>query len=72
MSLHEYEVGEPVGWNWRGGRSTGRIVKVHVEDFEFMGRMRRCSRNKPQYEVASDQTGNHAVHYGSALTRSGE
>ncbi len=68
MSAHEYKVGEPVSWNWRGGSSTGKIVKIHVDDFEFVGRMRRCSKDKPQYEVESDGTGNHAVHYGSALT----
>ncbi len=69
MSSHEYKVGEHVRWNSDVGHVTGKIKKVHVKDFEFMGRTRRCSADKPQYEVESDDTGNHAVHYGSAFTR---
>ncbi len=68
MSSDRYKVGDHVQWSFRGGRTAGKIVKVHVADFEFMGRMRRCSKDKPQYEVESEQTGNHALHYGDALT----
>ena len=72
MASHEYKVGDHVLWSFRGGRTAGKIVKIHVQDFEFMGRMRRCSKDKPQYEVESEQTGNHAVHHGSALTPAGD
>ena len=72
MSSHEYQVGEQVRWNSDAGHITGKITKIHVKDFEFMGRMRRCSQDKPQYEVTSDRTGHHAVHLGSALTRTGD
>jgi hypothetical protein len=47
----------------------GVVREIHTEDVEFKGRMRRCSRDDPQYEVESDNTGHMAMHKGSALTK---
>jgi hypothetical protein len=64
-----FKVGDRVRWNSEGGEVEGRITKVHTKDVEFMGRMRRCSPDEPQYEVTSDKTGNDAMHKTSALTK---
>ena len=60
-------VGSRVIWNSDVGQVTGKITKVHRQDFEFMGRTRRASKDKPQYEVESDTTGRKAAHKGDAL-----
>ncbi|MBJ7262734.1 MAG: DUF2945 domain-containing protein [Burkholderiaceae bacterium] len=60
-------VGSRVIWNSDVGQVTGKITKVHRQDFEFMGRTRRASKDKPQYEVESDKTGRKAAHKGDAL-----
>ena len=62
-----FKVGDHVRWNSEVGHVIGDITKVHTSDIEFMGRMRRCSKDEPQYEVESDRTENHAMHKGSAL-----
>ena len=48
---------------------SGVICAVHTQDIEFKGRMRRCSKEEPQYEIASDKTDHVAMHKGSALQR---
>ena len=68
MATHEYKVGNHVRWNSEAGHVTGRIVKIHTEDFDYKGHTHRCSKDNPQYEIKSDKTDHHAVHYGAALT----
>ncbi len=61
------KVGDHVRWNSEAGHVEGKILKVHTEDTEVKGRMRRCSKAEPQYEIESDKTGHIAMHKGSAL-----
>ena len=45
----------------------GMVTEIHTADFEFMGRVRVCSEDEPQYKVRSDSSQRHAVHKGAAL-----
>ena len=62
-----YRVGDHVGWNSEAGQVTGRITKVHTQDFDYKGHTHRASKDDPQYEVESDKTGKTAVHKPGAL-----
>lgn len=64
-----FKTGDHVRWNSEAGHVEGRILAVHTEDIEFKGRMRRCSKDEPQYEIASDKTSHVAMHKGSALEK---
>ena len=48
---------------------SGRIVKVHHEDFDYKGHRHRASKDDPQYEIKSDKTDHIAAHKGGALTK---
>lgn len=69
--MAEFSVGDHVSWNSEAGRVSGRIVKVHYQDFDYRGHRRRASRDDPQYEIKSDKTDHIAAHKGGALTRIG-
>ena len=62
-----YRVGDHVGWNSEAGQVTGRIPKVHTQDFDYKGHTHRASKDDPQYEIRSDKTDHVAAHKGSAL-----
>lgn len=64
-----FRVGDHVSWNSEAGRVSGRIVKVHVSDFDYKGHARRASEDDPQYEIESDKTDHVAAHKGSALSK---
>lgn len=65
----KYSVGDHVSWNSEAGRVSGKIIKVHTEDFEYKGHTRRASAEEPQYEIQSDKTDHVAAHKGSALRK---
>ncbi|GAB3566975.1 hypervirulence associated TUDOR domain-containing protein [Spelaeicoccus albus] len=65
----QFSVGDHVRWNSEAGTVQGTIVRVHTEDVEYKGHMRRCSPEDPQYEIASDKTDHIAMHKGAALTK---
>jgi hypothetical protein len=67
--MAKYAVGDHVGWNSEAGRVSGRILKVHVRDFDYKGHPRRASKDSPQYEIGSDKTDHVAAHREDALTR---
>lgn len=69
--MAEFSVGDHVSWNSEAGRVSGRIVKVHYQDFDYKGHRRRASRDDPQYEIKSDKTDHIAAHKGGALIRIG-
>jgi len=69
--MAEFSVGDQVSWNSEAGRVSGRIVKVHHQDFDYKGHRHRASRDDPQYEIKSDKTDHIAAHKGGALTRIG-
>ena len=62
-----FKVGDHVGWNSEAGRVSGRIVRVHEQDFDWRGYTHHASAHDPQYEIQSDKTSHIAVHKGSAL-----
>ncbi|MCC3265792.1 DUF2945 domain-containing protein [Arthrobacter gengyunqii] len=62
-----YAVGDQVRWNFQGSDVLGIVTEIHTADFEFMGRVRVCSEDEPQYKVRSDSSQRHAVHKGAAL-----
>ena len=64
-----FKVGDHVGWNSEAGRVSGRIVKVHVADFDYKGHVHHASPERPQYEIKSDKTDHVAAHRGPVLTR---
>ena len=69
-----FKVGDHVGWNSEAGHVSGRIIKVHTRDFDYIasdgrGHRHHASPDKPQYEIRSDRTDHVAAHYGAALTR---
>lgn len=65
-----FNIGDHVRWNSEAGIIHGTVKKIHTADTKFLGRIRRCSPDDPQYEVASDTTGHLAMHKGSALEHS--
>ncbi|MEJ8570349.1 DUF2945 domain-containing protein [Microbaculum marinum] len=67
--MTKFSVGDHVSWNSEAGRVTGKIVKVHRDDFAHKGHWRRASKDDPQYEIKSDKTDHIAVHKEGALTK---
>ncbi|WP_017259540.1 hypervirulence associated TUDOR domain-containing protein [Pedobacter arcticus] len=65
----EYKTGDHVSWNSEAGRVSGKIIKVHIRDFDYKGYTHHASKNDPQYEIKSDKTNHIAAHKGSALTK---
>ncbi len=66
-----FKIGDHVSWNSEAGRVSGRIIAVHVHDFDYKGHTHHASVDDPQYEIHSDRTDHIAAHKGSALTRIG-
>lgn len=65
----KFKVGEHVEWNSEAGRVSGKIIKVHTDDFAYKGYTHHASEDDPQYEIKSDKTDHIAAHKGSALKR---
>lgn len=66
--MRRFKVGDHVSWDSEAGRVSGRIVKVHVRDFDYKGHTRRASETQPQYEIRSDKTEHVAAHKGEVLS----
>ncbi len=64
-----YSLGDHVTWNSEAGRVSGRVIKVHLNDFTFKGYTHHASIDDPQYEIKSDETEHVAAHKESALSR---
>jgi hypothetical protein len=65
----KFKVGDHVSWNSEAGRVSGRIIAVHITDFDYKGHARRASKDDPQYEIKSDKTDHIAAHKGGVLRR---
>ena len=61
--------GDKVTWRSHGQSVTGQVKRKITERTEAAGRTVEASKDEPQYEVESDETGNTAVHKPSALRR---
>jgi hypothetical protein len=65
-----FKKGDPVSWSTSSqGRTAGTVVKKVTGTAHVEGHEAHASARKPQYEVASDKTGRHAIHKPEALTR---
>ena len=62
-----FKVGDRVSWNSEAGRVSGRIVKVHTKDENYIGYVHHASKDEPQYEIKSDKTDHVALHKGGVL-----
>lgn len=63
----QFKIGDHVRWNSEAGHVSGRIIKVHMHDFDYKGHTHRATPDDPQYEIKSDKTDHIAAHKGSAL-----
>ena len=68
MKKH-FKTGDHVKWNSEAGYVSGKIIKVHTQDFDYKGYTHHASKDDPQYEIQSDKTDHIAAHKGSALTK---
>ena len=66
---HKFKTGNHVSWNSEARRVSGKIIKIHMRDFDYKGYTHHASKDDPQYEIKSDKTDHIAVHKGSALTK---
>jgi hypothetical protein len=64
---HKFKVGDHVTWNSEAGHVSGKIVKIHKQDFQYKGYTHHASEEDPQYEIKSDKSEHIAVHKGGAL-----
>ena len=60
-------IGDHVRWNSEAGPVSGRIVRIHTEDFDYKGYTHHASEEEPQYEIRSDASEHIAAHKGTAL-----
>jgi hypothetical protein len=65
---HFFKVGDHVKWNSEAGIVSGKIIKVHRNDFDYKGYTHHASKDDPQYEIKSDKSEHVAAHKGSALS----
>jgi hypothetical protein len=63
-----FKKGDPVSWSTSQGRTAGTVVKKVTGTAHVEGHEAHASAREPQYEVASDKTGRHAIHKPEALT----
>ena len=66
---HTFKIGDHVKWNSEAGHVTGKIIKIHTEDFDYKGYTHHASKDDPQYEIKSDKSDHIAAHKGKALTK---
>ena len=64
-----FKRGDHVRWNSEAGEVSGRIVQVHVRDFDYKGHTHRASPDDPQYEIRSDRSEHVAAHKGAVLRK---
>jgi len=60
--MARFSQGDHVSWNAEAGRVSGRIIRIHHEDFNYKNHRRHASRKAPQYEIKSDRTDHVAAH----------
>jgi hypothetical protein len=67
--MPKFHKGDHVTWNSEAGQVSGRITKVHTEDFDYKGYRHRASADMPQYEIKSDKSDHIAAHKEGALKK---
>lgn len=66
---HTFKIGDHVTWNSEAGHVSGKIIKIHISNFDYKGYTHHATKDDPQYEIKSDKTDHVAVHKGSALSK---
>ena len=66
---HKFKVGDHVKWNSEAGHVSGKIIKIHLADFDYKGYTHHATKDDPQYEIKSDKSDHVAVHKESALSK---
>jgi len=67
---YKFKVGDHVTWNSEAGHVSGKIIKIHMADFDYKGYTHHASKDDPQYEIKSDKSDHVAAHKGSAIKKS--
>jgi hypothetical protein len=65
----QFKIGDHVSWNSEAGHVSGKIIKVHMKDFNYKGYVHHATKDDPQYEIKSDKTDHIAAHKGKALRK---
>lgn len=65
----KFNIGDDVHWNSEAGRSSGKIIKIHTDDFDYKGHTHHATEKDPQYEIESHKSDHIAAHKESALTK---
>lgn len=63
----ELKRGDKVSWNTSQGKTYGKIKKKVTRSKKVKGYTAKASKDKPEYLVVSDKTGNEAVHKAESL-----
>jgi hypothetical protein len=66
---HKFKVGDHVKWNSEAGHVSGKIIKIHLADFDYKGYTHHATKDDPQYAIKSDKSDHVAVHKESALSK---
>jgi uncharacterized protein (DUF488 family) len=64
-----FNIGDNVIWNYEGGRSSGKIIKIHTEDLDYKGDTHHATEADPQYEIKNHMSHPIAVRKGTGLTK---
>lgn len=64
---HKFKIGDHVTWNSEAGHVSGKIIKIHSEDFKYKGYTHHADKEHPQYEIKSDKSDHIAAHKESSL-----
>lgn len=66
---NKFKVGDHVKWNSEAGYVSGKIIRIHSDDFDYKGYTHHASKQDLQYEIKSDKTDHIAAHKGAALSK---
>lgn len=66
---HKFKIGDHVTWNSEAGHVSGKITKIHTNNFDYKGYTHHATEDDPQYEIKSDKTDHVAVHKDAALSK---
>ena len=69
MSQNEFKKGDKVTWQSHGSTAEGTVEEKITSDTKAAKRTVRASKEKPQYRVRSEKSGNDAVHKPKALKK---
>lgn len=66
---HKFKIGDYVTWNSEAGHVSGKITKIHTNNFDYKGYTHHATEDAPQYEIKSDKTDHIAVHKEGVLSK---